>query len=52
MESAIASKFAIIVGPKEFAESKVVLRNMQDHSEKQILIDELIQNAEAILKKP
>jgi histidyl-tRNA synthetase len=52
MESAIASKFAIIVGPKEFAESKVVLRNMQDHSEKQILIDDLIQNAEAILKKP
>jgi histidyl-tRNA synthetase len=52
MESAIASKFAIIVGPKEFAESKVVLRNMQDHSEKQILIDELIQNAESILKKP
>lgn len=52
MESAVESKFAIIVGPKEFAENKVVLRNMQDHSEKQILIDELIQNAEAILKKP
>jgi len=52
MESAAESKFAIIVGPKEFAESKVVLRNMQDHSEKQISIDELIQNAETILKKP
>lgn len=52
MESAVESKFAIIVGPKEFAENKVVLRNMQDHSEKQILIDDLIQNAEAILKKP
>jgi histidyl-tRNA synthetase len=52
MESTVGSKFAIIVGPKEFAESKVVLRNMQDHSEKHISIDELIQNAETILKKP
>ena len=52
MESSSESKFAIIVGPKEFAENKVVLRNMQDRSEKQISIDELIENAGAILKKP
>ena len=52
MESSSESKFAIIVGPKEFAENKVVLRNMQDRSEKQISIDELIQNASSILKKP
>ncbi len=52
MESSAESKFTIIVGPKEFAENKVVLRNMQNHSEKQILIDELIQNASSILKKP
>ena len=52
MESASESKFAIIVGPKEFAESKVVLRNLQEHSEKQISIDELIQNVDSILKKP
>ena len=52
MESSSESKFAIIVGPKEFAENKVVLRNMQDRSEKQISIDELIQNAGSILKKP
>jgi histidyl-tRNA synthetase len=52
MESASESKFTIIVGPKEFAESKVVLRNMQERSEKQISIDELIQNADSILKKP
>jgi histidyl-tRNA synthetase len=52
MESSSESKFAIIVGPKEFAENKVVLRNMQDSSEKQISIDELIQNAGSILKKP
>src|SRR3989304_5033946 len=52
MESSSDSKFAIIVGPKEFAENKVVLRNMQNRSEKQISIDELIENAGAILKKP
>ena len=52
MESSSESKFAIIVGPKEFAENQVVLRNMQDRSEKQISIDELIQNADSILKKP
>ena len=52
MESSSESKFTIIVGPKEFAENKVVLRNMQDRSEKQISIDELIQNAGSILKKP
>ncbi len=52
MENASESKFAIIIGPKEFAESKVVLRNMQDHSEKQISIDELVENADSILKKP
>src|SRR3989304_5478793 len=52
MESSSDSKFAIIVGPKEFAENKVVLRNMQDRSEKQISIDELIENAGSILKKP
>ena len=52
MESSSESKFAIIVGPKEFAENKVVLRNMQDRSEKQSSIDELIQNAGSILKKP
>jgi len=52
MESSLESKFTIIVGPKEFAENKVVLRNMQDRSEKQISIDELIQNAGSILKKP
>ncbi len=52
MESASESKFTIIVGPKEFADSKVVLRNMQDRSEKQISIDELVQNASSILKKP
>ena len=52
MESASESKFVIIVGPKEFADSKVVLRDMKERSEKQISIDELVQNADTILKKP
>ena len=52
MESASESKFVIIVGPKEFEESKVVLRNMKERSEKQISIDELVKNAATILKKP
>ena len=52
MESSSESKFTIIVGPKEFEENKVVVRNMQDRSEKIILIDDLINNADSILKKP
>ena len=52
MESATESKFTVIVGPKEFAENKVVLRNMKDRSEELILIDDLFKNADSILKKP
>jgi len=39
----------IIVGSKEFSEDKVVLRNMQDRTEKQILVDDLIANSKSIL---
>lgn len=52
MESSTESKFTIIVGPKEFAINKVVLRNMINRSEELILIDDLIKNANTILKKP
>ena len=52
MESATESKFTVIVGPKEFAENKVVLRNMKDRSEELISIDDLFKNADSILKKP
>ncbi len=52
MESASESKFTVIVGPKEFAENKVVLRNMKDRTEELISIDDLIKNADSILKKP
>jgi histidyl-tRNA synthetase len=52
MESSTESKFTVIVGPKEFAENKVVLRNMIKRSEELISIDDLIKNANIILKKP
>ena len=52
MESATESKFTVIVGQKEFEENKVVLRNMKDRSEEIISIDDLIKNADSILKKP
>ena len=49
IELATNSKYAIIVGSKEFSEDKVVLRNMQDRTEKQILVDDLIANSKSIL---
>ncbi len=48
-ESATSSKYAIIVGSKEFSDNKVVLRNMQDRTEKQISIDELLAHSKSIL---
>lgn len=52
MESSTESKFTLIVGPKEFAENKVVLRNMINRTEELISIDDLIKNANTILRKP
>lgn len=49
IESATSSKYAIIVGSKEFSDNKVVLRNMQDRTEKQISIDELLAHSKSIL---
>jgi histidyl-tRNA synthetase len=49
IELATNSKYASIVGSKEFSEDKVVLRNMQDRTEKQILVDDLITNSKSIL---
>ena len=49
MEAASDSKFAIIVAPKEFAEKKLVLRNMSDGTETQISIDDLISDPKSIL---
>lgn len=49
MELATSSKYAIIVGSKEFSEDKVVLRNMQERSERQISVDELLGNPKKFL---
>ena len=43
MELASNSKFAVIIGPKEYADGNVVLRNMIDRTEKTISIKELIE---------
>ena len=49
LELATNSKYAIIVGSKEFSEGKVVLKNMQERTEKQISVDELLANPKSIL---
>ena len=49
MESASHSKFAIIIGPKELEQNLVVLRNMNDRTESQINVDELLDNPENYL---
>lgn len=42
MEIASNSKFVIIVAPKEYAEKAVIIRNMNDGSEKQVKIIDLL----------
>lgn len=49
MESASTSRFAIIVGPKELEQNQVVLRNMNDRTESQINLDDLLKNPESFL---
>jgi len=49
MELAANSKFAVIVGPKEYADGNVVLRNMNDRTEKIISIKELLENSSEYL---
>jgi len=49
MELATNSKFAIIVGSKEYQENNVVLRNMVDRTEKILSINELLENSSEYL---
>jgi len=49
MELSTGSKFAIIVGPKEYTENNIVLRNMVDRTEKIISIKELLDNSSKYL---
>jgi len=49
MEQASSSKYAIIVGPKEYAEGEIVLRNMNTGKENTVHIKNLLSNPESIL---
>ena len=49
MESASDSKYAIIIGPKELEQNQIVLRNMNDRTESQINLDELLDKPENFL---
>ncbi len=49
MEYASDSTYTIIVGPKEYAEDCVILRNMKDGKENKIPIDNLLASLKSIL---
>lgn len=48
IESAADSKFAIILGPKEFEQNKVTIRNMEDGEEKQEDYDKVMSEPQKI----
>ena len=49
MEHASDSTFAVIVGPKEYADDSVVLRNMNDGKENTMKINNLLESISSIL---
>ncbi len=49
MEHAKESTFAVIIGPKEYADDSVVLRNMQDGKENTMKINNLLESMGSIL---
>ena len=50
MEIASTSKRVIIVAPKEYADDYVIIRNMEDGSEKQVKIDVLLNDIKSNLQ--
>ena len=50
MEAASGSRFAIIVGPRELEQGRIVLRNMVDGKESEVKIAELTEDPEKFLK--
>jgi histidyl-tRNA synthetase len=50
MEVASNSKYVIIVAPKEYANNLVIIRNMQDGSEKQVKIDTMLNDIKSSLQ--
>ena len=49
MEIASNSKYVIIVAPKEYADNSVIIRNMRDGSEKQVKIDDMLNDVKSNL---
>jgi len=49
MEIASSSKYVIIVAPKEYADNSVIIRNMRDGSEKQVKIDDMLNDVKSNL---
>ncbi len=50
MDLASDSRYVIIVAPKEYGEKSVVIRNMNDGSEKQVKLDVLLSNPKSSLQ--
>lgn len=50
MEIASTSKRVIIVAPKEYADDYIIIRNMEDGSEKQVKIDVLLNDVKSSLQ--
>ncbi|HEU5488114.1 MAG TPA: His/Gly/Thr/Pro-type tRNA ligase C-terminal domain-containing protein [Candidatus Nitrosotalea sp.] len=50
MEIASNSKRVIIVAPKEYADNYVIIRNMEDGSEKQVKIDVMLNDVKSSLQ--
>jgi histidyl-tRNA synthetase len=48
IENASASKFAVIVAPKEYTSKQIVVKNMSDGKETVQAIDFLLSNAKSI----
>ncbi len=44
MEMASSSRYVIIAAPKEYADNSVIVRNMEDGSEKQVKIESVLSN--------
>jgi histidyl-tRNA synthetase len=49
MEIASGSKYVIIIAPKEYSDNSVIIRNMRDGSEKQVKIDDMLNDVKSNL---
>lgn len=49
MDNASDSKYSVIVGPKEFSEKNIIIRNMKDGSEQIINIEKFLSNPKSAL---